>query len=59
MIDMISFLYINLIIDKYELMSRKCQFDFDNYNQIMIIDKTSIDKQIQNILIKLHDSDSK
>ena len=44
MIDMISFLYINLIIDKYELVSLKCRFDFDNCDQVIIIDETSIDK---------------
>ena len=56
---MVSSLYINLIIDRYELVSRKRRSDFDNCDQVMVIDETPIDEQIQNVLIKLHGPDSK
>src|SRR5436190_7638724 len=59
MADMVSSLYINLIIDRYELVSRKRRSDFDNCDQVMVIDETPIDEQIQNVLIKLHGPDSK
>jgi len=35
---------MNLIIYRYNLISWKYQFDFDNYDQIMIIDKISINE---------------
>jgi superfamily II DNA helicase RecQ len=56
---MVSSLYINVIIDRYELVSRKRRSDFDNCDQVMVIDETPIDEQIQNVLIKLHGPDSK
>ena len=50
MIDMILFLYINVIIDRYELISWKYWFNFDNCDQIMIIDEISIHYVDQNLL---------